>query len=154
MKHDPAVEQSRRELFRAVQDDEEISGINVVPSKDPRGGVYIPRREFARLGGSAPSITPGRRSRTEIATLVLLKPSLHRRPHKWTFEWNGVPLSAKVNDAAFMETTRRRGFLFGYGDALEVEISYHQDFDESTGLYKNDNTSFVITRVIRHIPSQ
>ena len=84
--------------------------------------------------------------------MIVLKPWLNHSRRKWSFEWNGIPISAPIRDPSFLDRLDRREILFGSGDALDVEIVYKQSFDPSLGVYVNDPGSFVISRVIRTVP--
>lgn len=143
-----------REFFEVLEADPMIDAISVGPNDKKDQRLRIGRGDFGRLirQTKLEPIQPSRRRR-ERARLVVTKPSLHIKPRKWAFEWNGVPLSAPISDVAFRETLVRRGFLFGYGDVLEVEISYTQVFDVDVGDYMNDTSSYEISKVFRHIPS-
>ncbi|MFG3596489.1 hypothetical protein ACFXS9_32135 [Bradyrhizobium sp. RDI18] len=61
-------------------------------------------------------------------------------------------MSAPIRDTAFLDKLDRREILFGSGDALDVELTFKQQFDSVLGVYVNDQNSFVVTRVIRPIP--
>jgi hypothetical protein len=76
---------------------------------------------------------------------------LNHAKRKWSFEWNGVPISAPIADTGFLDKLDRREILFGSGDALDVEITLKQN-ENALGVWINDPNSFVITRVIRPVP--
>ena len=84
--------------------------------------------------------------------MVILKAWLNHAKRKWLFEWNGVPISAPIADRDFLDRLDRREHLFGAGDALDVEITFKQNYDKNLGVYVNDTNSFVVTKVIQVVP--
>jgi hypothetical protein len=84
--------------------------------------------------------------------IVILKAWLNHAKRKWSFEWNGVPISAPIGDKDFLDQLDRREHLLGAGDALDVEITYKQALDKKLGVYVNDPNSFVVARVIKPVP--
>jgi hypothetical protein len=87
----------------------------------------------------------------ESARLLVTKPWLNYARRKWSFEWNGVPISAPITDREFLDRIDRHEVTFGAGDALDVEISYRQTFLPELGIYENDNTSYVVSKVVRAV---
>ena len=71
---------------------------------------------------------------------------------KWSFEWNGVPISAPIKDEKFLRELANREHLLGADDALDVILAWRQHFDETLGVYKNDSNSFVVKEVVRPVP--
>jgi len=152
---DREVKGHAKEFFDALELDPEVRGVGLESEGGKGGKVHFPREQIGRLSENL-RIEPilSRRRRTERARLTILKPSLHKRPQKWSFEWNGVPISARITDEAFLSTMKRREFVFGYGDALDVELAYEQQYDEATDVFINDNTTYEVQKVSRHIPSR
>jgi hypothetical protein len=91
-----------------------------------------------------------RRGRVEKARLVILKAWLVPGNRKWSFEWNGVPISAPIRDEVFYERLASREILIGHGDALDVDLKYLQEYDEALGVYVNDPHTFEVIKV--HTP--
>jgi len=155
-KKNPEVQHGLSRAFAALEADKSISDFGITGSlADREPLVRIPRAEFPKLINLhelLPHDPPEERTRSERARLVVLKPWLIHSRRKWSFEWNGIPISAPIRDPSFLDRLDRREILFGSGDALDVEIVYRQHFDPSLGLYVNDANSFVITRVIQAIP--
>ena len=97
-------------------------------------------------------VQPNVREVKQRARLLILKAWLNHAKRKWSFEWNGVPISAPIADTAFLDQLDRREHLLGAGDALDVEVAYRQTLDAELGVYVNDPNSFVVTRVVRPVP--
>jgi hypothetical protein len=138
-----------------IERDEAVDNFGLTPRiTDEEPLIQIPRQDFSRLA-SLPSIVEGdtgRRERLERARLVILKAWLTPGNRKWSFEWNGVPISAPIKDQSFWQKLSNREFLIGQGDALDVKLKYHQIYDSALGVYVNDHHTFEIIEVIAHVP--
>ena len=154
-KKDPEVERCIRKTIEPLQKDPKVTGFGLTTSLEaPQVPLYIPREEFPRL--TRVSVTPDvttatQRSNTARARFVILKAWLTQAKRKWLFEWNGVPISAPIRDTQFLEDLTKRKYLIGSGDALDVEVSFIQNYDPHLKVFVNDPNSFVITKVLAHI---
>lgn len=81
------------------------------------------------------------------ARLFVLKAWLNHAKRKWAFEWDGQPVSAPIADSDFLDALDRRALLLGAGDALDVEITFTQSYDKILGVWINDPTSYLVTKV-------
>ena len=102
--------------FETVERDDAIENFGLSPSlKDEEPLVQIPRTDFDALIRMPYALRPDeekRRHRTHSATLIVLKPWINASKRKWSFEWNGVPVSAYVRDENLAISgirNRRRG---------------------------------------------
>lgn len=155
VKKNPAVQRGLSKTFAALDADKNVTDFGITGSlADPEPLIRIPRAEFPKIVvfDVRPEEQPKERIVKERARVVVLKAWLNHAKRKWSFEWNGVPISAPIADADFLNKLDRREILFGAGDALDVEITFKQNFDSSLGVFVNDPNSFVITRVIRTVP--
>jgi hypothetical protein len=84
--------------------------------------------------------------------LFVLKAWLNHAKRKWSFEWNGEPVSAPITDAIFLDQVDRREVLLGAGHALDAELTFKQNYDATFGVWINDPASFVVSRVRKAIP--
>lgn len=152
----PAVEKGVRRTFRALEFDGHVSDFGITHSiHDARPLIEIPRTSFPELPKVEMLETVDEREtrfRRERARLLVIKPWLNHAKRKWSFEWNGVPISAPITDTNFLNQIDQHEVLFGAGDALDVEISYKQTFSPELGIHENDSTSYVISKVARTIP--
>jgi hypothetical protein len=155
-KKNPAVEKGVRRTFRALEADRSVSDFGITSSiSDTRPIIQIPRADFPAFPKSAILETldeESARFRRERARLLVVKPWFKRLARKWSFEWNGVPISAPITDADFLDRIQRHEVVFGAGDALDVEISYRQTFSPELGIFENDNSSYVVTKVRATVP--
>jgi hypothetical protein len=155
VKKNPAVQRGLSKTFAALDADENVADFGITGSlKDPEPLIRIPRAEFPKvITFDVPTEEqPKERIVKERARVVVLKAWLNHAKRKWSFEWNGVPISAPIADTEFLNKLDRREILFGSGDALDVEITFKQNYDSALGIFVNDPNSFVITRVIRPVP--
>lgn len=153
-KKNPAVPTGLNKAFAALEADENVTDFGVTGSiSDHEPLIKIPRAEFPKNISFAlpPEEQPQEREQKKRARLLILKPWLNHAKRKWSFEWNGVPISAPIKDQQFLHRLDRREVLFGAGDAIDVEITFKQNYDRSLGVYVNDQNSFVVTRVIRAV---
>jgi hypothetical protein len=154
-KKNPAVQKGLRKTFESLEADPHVTEFGITGSiSDPRPLITIPRADFPLVVAPIVDIEdqPVERARKERARLVILKAWLNHAKRKWSFEWNGVPISAPIADRDFLDRLDRREHLLGAGDALDAEITYRQTLDSQLGVYVNDPNSFVISRVIRPVP--
>jgi hypothetical protein len=154
-KRNPKVASSLTRTFAALEADDKVTDFGITGSLSDREPVIkIPRKDFPAVVHFPQVVTepPEPRTRKERARLVVLKAWLNASKRKWSFEWNGVPVSAPIRDQSFLDSLDRREVLFGHGDVLDVEIEYSQTYDVSGGVFINDPHSFVVTRVIRKVP--
>jgi hypothetical protein len=150
----PEVQKNLSRTFQVLENDEAIQNFGLTPKlTDPEPLIQVPREDFPSLS-SPPQLVEGdprRRERTENARLVILKAWLVPGNRKWSFEWNGVPLSAPIKDEGFLDRLARREYLIGHGDALDVRLRYQQEYDDSLGIYVNDPHTFEIVEVLAAI---
>ena len=63
-----------------------------------------------------------------------------------------MPISAPVTDPEFWAKLEKREYLIGAGDALDVVVTFIDVFDEAIGIYTTDQNSYVVEKVIKHVP--
>ncbi|MBL0901382.1 MAG: hypothetical protein IBJ17_22150, partial [Reyranella sp.] len=99
-KKDPEVERCIRRTFEPLQKDPKITGFGLTTNLEaPQVPLYIPREEFPRLTrvSAMPDVTTTtQRTNTAKARFIILKAWLNQARRKWSFEWNGVPISASI----------------------------------------------------------
>ena len=155
-KKNPAVEKGIKKTFETIERDPNVTDFGLTSGiHDPQPLVNIPRADFSVVTQRVvieTEDTPLERIKSERARLVILKAWLNHAKRKWSFEWNGVPISAPISDRDFLDRLDRREHLLGSGDALDVEITYKQTYDPAIGVYVNDPNSFMIAKVIKPVP--
>jgi hypothetical protein len=150
----PEVQRSVKQTIQAVQVDEHITEFGLTAHiNDKRPLLRIPRSDFVKITENVAILEDSEaRLREETARLVILKAWLNHAKRKWSFEWNGVPISAPIVDKLFLDKLERREFLIGAHDAIDAIVTFKQRFDANLGIFVNDPNSFLISRVIRLIP--
>jgi hypothetical protein len=149
-----AIQESIQKTFRILSSDPAVENFGFAEKIDsPEPFLKIPKEDFPRLSEQQTYaiVQSAERTRRERARLIVNRMWLRNLDRKWSFEWNGVPVSACVKDEKFRSKIQHRLVTILSGDALDVEISFSQRFDEKLGLYVNDQVSFVIERVIGKI---
>ena len=155
VKKNPAVQRGLSKTFAALDADKNVTDFGITGSiADPEPLIRIPRAEFPAVVtfDVVTEDQPKERTVKERARVVVLKAWLNHAKRKWSFEWNGVPISAPIADTGFLDKLDRREILFGSGDALDVEITLKQNYENALGVWVNDPNSFVISRVLRPVP--
>lgn len=157
-KKDPEVGRCIRRTIEPLQKDPNVTGFGLTTNLEaPQIPLYIPREEFPRLTRISviPDVTTAmKRTNKAKARFVILKAWLSQAKRKWSFEWNGVPISAPIRDPQFLDDLTKRKYLIGSGDALDVEVSFIQNYDPALKVFVNDPNSFVVTKVIAHVAKQ
>ncbi|HWM47840.1 MAG TPA: hypothetical protein VNR11_13110 [Xanthobacteraceae bacterium] len=152
----PDVQRGLARTFAPLEANPGVTDFGLTGSvSDDKPLVQVPRDRFATLTRrTLVSELQSQRSRqhTETARVLILKAWVNHKKRKWTFEWNGVPVSAPIVDEEFLDKIERREYLIGAGDALDVEITVLQNYDAKLKLYVNDQRSYLITRVIEVVP--
>jgi hypothetical protein len=153
-RNNPRIERSVRKTFETIERDESIENFGITPSlDDPEPLIQIPRNDFHKLA-TGEAIVDGSKRRLQHArsVFIVLKPWIDASKHKWSFEWNGVPVSAYLTDQDFLERVKNHEIRFGNGDALDATIAYFQDFDENLGVWVNDTQTFAVSEVYAYLP--
>jgi hypothetical protein len=154
VQNSPAVQESIQKTFRVLNVDPAIENFGFAEEIDSlEPFLKIPKSDFSRLSEQQlfPESPAAERLRSERARLVVNKMYLRALDRKWSFEWNGTPLSALVKDENFRNRIKLRQVSLLSGDALDVEISFVQKYDEKLGLYVNDHLSYFIKKVFGKI---
>ncbi len=151
----PAVQDGLQRTFRPLEQDKRVTDFGLTSKiDDARPTISLPRSDFRFF--ISPSVlieaSPTERVRSESARLYILKAWLNHAKRKWSFEWNGVPISAPITDTHFLDQLHRREHLLGSGDALDAEVTFKQTLDSELGVYVNQPDSYLVTKVFRPVP--
>jgi hypothetical protein len=154
VKKNPAVQSGLAKTFAALEADENVKDFGITGSiADPVPKFTIPRAEFPKVARHPTVLEEEQKTRStkRRARLFVLKAWLNHAKRKWSFEWNGEPVSAPITDAKFLDQVDRREVLLGAGDALDAELTFKQNYDAGLGVWINDPASFVVTRVLKAV---
>lgn len=155
LKSDPTVIKHLNKTFEVVAKDEAIENFGITKNVDDETPlVQVDRADFPKLmqRESLLSANLDRREQWAEAILIILKAWLTSGDRKWSFEWNGVPISAPVKDDEFWSKIDSREYLIGSGDALRVTLKYHQEFDAKLNVWVNDQSTFEVVQVMEILP--
>ena len=154
----PEVRANVARTYRALQGDPAITDFGLMPNTSTVAEppiFKVPQQDFPKAIQNLavpPEVFEKTRTREENARLIVLKAWFNHSKKKWSFEWNGVPISAPIKDEKFLAAIENREHLFGNGDALDVLLTFKQNFDDALGVYKNDQNSYVVKEVIKPVP--
>lgn len=156
VRKDPDVQKNVARTFKVLESDKSVQDFGLTARiDDAKPLLDIPRPKFsvaAEAAGGGVDETAKTRTREEKARLIILKAWLNHAKRKWSFEWNGVPISAPIADEDFLAKLDNRDYLIGAGDALDVIIGFKQNFDEELKIHVNDQNSFVVVKVLNPVP--
>jgi hypothetical protein len=148
--HNEAVQEGLSRTFSPLEADPNVTDFGLTRfMEDAKPLIRIPRADFPLFTSQAHVIEPiqAERETHSKARLKILKAWLDNSKRKWSFEWNGVPISAPIKDESFLQRLGNRDFALGSGDAIDVVITYRQNFNPTLGVYENDTNTFVISEV-------
>jgi hypothetical protein len=150
------VDTALAKTFSALEADKTITEFGITGSLGDSSPILrVDRSEFKNISDlpivmQELDLSPQHK---KIRTRVLIhKAWLNHAKRKWTFEWNGVPISAHVTDQNFLKKIDDREVLFGAGDALDVDIEFNQAYLDDVEVFKNDPQSYIITKVYQVVP--
>lgn len=154
IRSNPEVQRNVQRTFEALENDPAIENFGLTPNlNDDVPLISIPREDFIVFTerSALPSPENGRRTTRKSARLLVRKLWLDGSSKKWSFEWNGVPVSAPIKDERFLSDLENRTIMIGSGDALDVVLEFEQSFDKSTGVWENDPSSYRVVEVQEHL---
>jgi hypothetical protein len=114
VRKDREVQRTVARTFKVLESDKSIQDFGLTARiDDPKPLLDIPRPKFASIAEVAVVVDETTRTRTreENARVVILKAWLNHANRKWSFEWNGVPISAPIADDEFLAKLDRREYL-------------------------------------------
>jgi hypothetical protein len=153
VRKDPEVKRKVARTFKVLETDASVQDFGLTGSiGDSKPLLDIPRPRFAIAADAAVVVdeTTKTRIKEETARLVILKAWLNHAARKWSFEWNGVPISAPIKDEDFLQKIDDHEVLLGAGDAIDAIVEVTQVWDEAIGTYRNE--SYVVTKVLKPVP--
>jgi hypothetical protein len=121
----PKVQSAISETFDALAADTKISDFGLTPRMtDRKPLIHIPRSEFpTSIVGILTTDGATTRYQTKRATLVIRKAWLNGSKRKWSFEWNGTPISAKIADQTFLNKIVNREHLRSHPTWAALAVS-------------------------------
>lgn len=149
----PAVRAHIAKAMTVVSSDDNVESFGIYRDlkHDSSPLILIPRSDFDRVREIELADDPMRRHKDEKATLNVLKAVFQASNRKWEFVWNGVKISAPIEDAVFLTDLLQRRYLIGNGDALEVDLRISQRWDSVSSVWLNDG--YAVMKVYSHLPA-
>ena len=133
----PNPERLRQKIGKtveAVEDDDNVQSIGVVRAPDDASPMIdIPRSSFSRIRelSEVREPSPTTRVTSKHATLSIIKAVFSDQKRKWDFVWNGIKISAYINDPIFISDLMGRKYTIGNGDAIDCTLDINQEWDEA-----------------------
>ncbi len=149
----PAVRAHIAKAMTVVSADENVESFGIYRDlqSDSQPLILIPRADFDRVREIELADDPLRRHNDERATINVIKAVFQASNRKWEFVWNGVKISAPIEDAVFLADLLQRRYLMGNGDALDVDLRISQRWDSTSSVWLNDG--YAVMKVYSHVPA-
>lgn len=160
----PKVANGVKRALQAVNKDTAVTGIGVSTKPSSKPVVFIERASFssaidrvsakARIGlmtEADAEATPHEamvyqtRSQTARTSVVVLKAWLVRSRRKWSFNWQGLKISAAIEDPDFFDQLEARSIALRQGDALDADLAIVQRFLPAANVW--ENVSYTVIKV-------
>lgn len=167
----PSVARSVKKAFDAVQQDDEVQSLGIIPGEDvhARPAVEVPRAEFprviAKLNYALDRIardalvehafnTPTTQQVIERTTVGIIKAVLRRSKRKWQFSYQGIEISAPILDPSFFDRLAKRDITIAQGDSLDVDLRITQSYDPDVMIWMNTNYEVIKVHGLIEGPQQ
>lgn len=156
----PKVANGVKRALHAVKKDAAVTGLGVSTKPATKPTVFIERAKFdsaiKRVAATASfsldavraphdAIAQETRSQTTRTSLIVLKAWLVRSRRKWSFNWQGLKISAAIKDPDFFDQLEARSIALRLGDALDADLAIVQRFLPAANVW--ENVSYTVTKV-------
>lgn len=133
------VERGVAAAFGAMSADREVTEFGLVENlRAPEPVGLIPRERFAAMAAREQVNEEGTEIIQEIRTqLIIVRAIFERGRRLWQFNWNGIKISAPIEDIDFFDRMASRDYVFGQGDALDVTLRIFKRWDDDARTYFN-----------------
>jgi hypothetical protein len=147
------VHQSFSKAIETMEDDASIESFGLLINLDDEDPILsIPRDEWTRVRDARFEVesSPTERVIQETVVLFIVKVVFATSRRKWEFVWNGVKISAYVEDPVFIADLMQGNVKVGNGDSLECVLDIGQEHSPDEGVWLN--TGYSVSKVIEYIP--
>lgn len=158
----PKVAHGVMRALQAMKKDNAVTGLGVSTKPAAKPAVFIERAKFdsaiervtAKVGFSLMTVVAREpyeaivhetRTRSTRTSLVVLKAWLVRSQRKWSFNWQGLKISAAIKDPDFFDQLEARSIALRQGDALDADLAIVQRFLPAANVW--ENVSYTVTKV-------
>jgi hypothetical protein len=133
--------------FQTLANDPNVTGFELLDTKN-EPLVQIDKPDFAEIAAIEDMPQLAERAVTKVGMLNIVRVAFERNM-KWEFYFEGIKISAKLNDDEFVKLVDA-GESFAKGDTLEAEIEIRQEFEPTVNAYIN--RGYKVIKILRHIP--
>lgn len=134
--------------FSALSKDEKVEDFAVLDEKN-QPLFLAEKKEFPELAKKVDIVQPEKQTVPETTHLHITRQSFEPNK-KCDFLYKGIHIAAWITDKEFWQSVDN-GEPFAKGDILFAELEIEQEFNKSFNTY--ENKSYLVTKVIQHIPS-
>lgn len=150
----PAARSATRAFYSTVERDSAITGVGVAKDRNSPPDVIIPRSEFQTRSGlwAIEEDVDREQVKHDVWDVVLLRAPFSHKRLQWQFSRDGLPFSAKMNDAIFLAAIKdgRVPINLQEGVMMRVEVEYIEILDGQ--VWVADPRSRRIVRVLSPTP--
>jgi len=144
------VRQTINQTFEIVSKDENIQSLDI--SQNNKEILNIPKSDFQKYIRPQ-TLVHEKVLETEKIDIdkisIVIKTVVFEGYAKWTFIWNGYPITASIKDDIFLKKMNNEAFK--RGDVLQVRLKKKSIFNEELNTYIVDEKSYEILEVLNHI---
>lgn len=135
-----------RNTFQELSRNNQIESFSI--NKDDKNIYQAKKKDFDKY---AVPIDEDYKDKLVKTTLIITKAVLDLKQNwKWGFKYKGLQINAMLSDRNFKRKIIEKDLRFGPGDALEVELKIHKEFDPKYNEYVDK--SYEVVQVFHHIP--
>lgn len=151
-KNNQKVQDNLSNTFDTLQEDPSVSDFGITKGlKDKKFAIYAHSETFSNLASKVELKEQENVQAIikEQENLQIIKAVFEKSKRKWEFVWNGIKISANIDDDNFFEQMAKGQVSFKQGDSLQVRLKINQTYDPYSKVWLNQ--SYEIIQVIDHI---
>lgn len=142
-----AVNDALSDQFQAVNKDREVEAVEIASSNER---ARFTRDDFSVLAEKRIIETADNEEVTMPAQLKISKLVLDNRDRKWEFVYQGVKISARVDDESFWDRILAGEIRFANGDVLVGDLRIIREYDQAVDTYLNKE--YIVSNIRQHLP--
>lgn len=146
--NDPVVNEALRKSFETAMADTSVRGVTIIA--DGNKTETISEDEFPELVIPKEDIHPHEQSVTDPSAQLSIISLSFNKGENWKFIYQGNKITTKLSDDGLQKAIDS-GASFAKGDALRVELTIVQKWNEEYRAYVNDR--YKVENVLEHIQS-
>lgn len=137
-KNNITASESIKKNFELLDEDNSVSGIEIIDPKKKKPIVKVDRKDFESLTAANEYLNKDLIEHLQVDDVLFIKKANlfpeKGKVWKWSFIHKGRDIDAKITDVNFMNEIND-GLKLGQGDRLVVDILIQQKFNEKVNTY-------------------